>query len=280
MKVPFFDLNYGPEETAAVVAALESRWISMGPRCEELEKQFAAMHGAPHGIALANCTAALHLALRILDVQPGDEVIVPSLTFVATASVVRMQGATPVFADITSLDDWTLSLADVERKLTPRTKAILPMHYGGFGADMPRLCALARDRGLKIVEDACHAPLGFRDGRFLGTYGDFACYSFYSNKNMATGEGGLMLTTNAEYAARGRARGGPRRPPPADPPPRGGAVRARGGGGGDDRVGDQRGVCGPGPSPAGPRYDRHGLRPRAGGRVLRRGGLGVQLPDG
>jgi dTDP-4-amino-4,6-dideoxygalactose transaminase len=204
MNVPFFDLNYGPEETAAAVEVLKSRWISMGPRCEELEKRFAAMHGSPHGIALANCTAALHLALRILDVGPGDEVIVPSLTFVATVSVVRMQGATPVFADITSLDDWTLSLEDVARKITPRTRAVIPMHYGGFGADMPRLCDLASRHNLKVVEDACHAPLGRRNGRFLGTYGDFACYSFYSNKNMATGEGGLMLTNHPDYAARAR----------------------------------------------------------------------------
>lgn len=204
MQVPFFELNYGPEETAAVVAALESRWISMGPRCEEFERRFAALHGAAHGIAVANCTAALHLALRILGIGPGDEVIVPSLTFVATVSVVRMQGATPVFADITSLDDWTLSPTDVERKLTPRTRAIIPMHYGGHGADMPRLCALARAHGLRVVEDACHAPLGTRDGQTLGTFGDFACYSFYANKNMATGEGGMMLTHDPELAARAR----------------------------------------------------------------------------
>lgn len=204
MQVPFFELNYGPEETAAVVAVLESRWISMGPRCEEFERRFAALHGAAHGVAVANCTAALHLALRIAGVGPGDEVIVPSLTFVATVSVVRMQGATPVFADITSLDDWTISVADVERKLTPRTRAVIPMHYGGFGADMPRLSALAAARGLHLIEDACHAPLGTRDGRPLGAWGDFGCYSFYSNKNMATGEGGMMLTNDPELAARAR----------------------------------------------------------------------------
>lgn len=204
MNVPFFDLNYGPEETAAAVEVLESRWISMGSRCARFEERFAALHNCPYAIAVANCTAALHLALRILEVGPGDEVIVPSLTFVATASVVRMQGAVPVFADIASLDDWTISVEDVERKITARTKAVIPMHYGGHGADMPRLCALAKDRHLKVVEDACHAPLGKRDGRFLGTFGDFACYSFYSNKNMSTGEGGMMLTADPDHAARAR----------------------------------------------------------------------------
>ncbi|MDB4770108.1 DegT/DnrJ/EryC1/StrS family aminotransferase, partial [Akkermansiaceae bacterium] len=149
--------------------------------------------------AVTNCTAALHLALRICGVGPGDEVIVPSLTFVATASSVRMTGATPVFADVTSLDDWTMCPEDVINKITVKTKAIIPMHFGGHGADMKRLCAIAQEHGLKVIEDACHAPLGKRDGQYLGTFGDFASYSFYSNKNMATGEGGMLLTQNTEY---------------------------------------------------------------------------------
>jgi dTDP-4-amino-4,6-dideoxygalactose transaminase len=204
MKIPLFDLNFGQEEEQAAVDAIRSGWISMGPRTREFEERFAAMHESLHAIAVTNCTAALHLALRVCGVGPGDEVIVPSLTFVATASCVRMVGAEPVFADVASLDDWTISVRDVEHKITSRTKAVIPMHYGGYGADMAGICGLAKKRGLKVIEDACHAPLGRRDGRFLGTFGDFGCYSFYSNKNMTTGEGGMMLTQNAEYAERAR----------------------------------------------------------------------------
>ena len=202
--VKLFDLNYGEEEQKAAVETLESKWISLGPKTHEFEEKFAKAHNAKFGIAVANCTAALHLALRILGVDREHEVIVPSLTFVATASSVKMQGATPVFADITSESDWTISVADIESKITPQTKAIIAMHYGGHGADMTAICDLAKNHNLSVVEDACHAPLGIRDGRNLGTFGDFACYSFYSNKNMATGEGGMMLTNNEEFASRAR----------------------------------------------------------------------------
>lgn len=203
-KIPLFDLNFGAEEEEAVIRTLRSKWISMGPQTEVFEKTFAEMHRSESAIAVANCTAALHLALRVCGVGPGDEVIVPSLTFVATASCVRMVGAIPVFADVVSLDDWTISVEDVKRKITPKTKAIIPMHFGGFGANMSALCDLARESGLKVIEDACHAPLGIRDGQVLGTYGDFGCYSFYSNKNMSTGEGGMLLTQNEEYAAKAK----------------------------------------------------------------------------
>ncbi|MDB4451909.1 DegT/DnrJ/EryC1/StrS family aminotransferase [Akkermansiaceae bacterium] len=200
-KIPLFDLNFGPEEEEAVLEVLRSKWISMGPKTEQFEAEYAEMHHSKYAVAVANCTAALHLALRICGVGPGDEVIVPSLTFVATASSVRMVGATPVFADVTSLSDWTLSVEDIERKITPRTKAIIPMHFGGHGADITAICKLAKEKDLKVIEDACHAPLGVRDDRTLGTFGDFGCYSFYSNKNMATAEGGMLLTQNEEYAA-------------------------------------------------------------------------------
>ncbi len=202
--IPLFDLNFGPEEEAAAVEVIRSKWISMGSKTKEFEDEFARLHGSRHAVAVTNCTAALHLALRICGVGDGDEIIVPSLTFVATASAVRMVGARPVFADVVSLDDWTICPDDVEAKITPRTKAVIPMHFGGHGADMTRICAIADKYGLKVVEDACHAPLGKRDGRYLGTFGDLACYSFYSNKNMATGEGGMLLTQNEEYDRRAR----------------------------------------------------------------------------
>lgn len=203
-KIPLFDLNFGAEEEAAAIEVIRSKWISMGSKTKEFEDEYARLHQSKYAVAVTNCTAALHLALRICGVGPGDEVIVPSLTFVATASAVRMVGATPVFADVVSLDDWTLCPIDIERKITPKTKAVIPMHFGGHGADMKRICALASKNNLKVIEDACHAPLGKRDGQNLGTFGDFASYSFYSNKNMATGEGGMLLTQNEEYDQRAR----------------------------------------------------------------------------
>lgn len=202
--IPLFDLNFGIEEEEAVLRALRSKWISMGPETEAFEKEYAELHQSRYGIGVANCTAALHLALRVCDVDAGDEVIVPSLTFVATANSVRMVGATPVFADVVSLDDWTICPNDVVRKITPRTKAIIPMHFGGHGSNMVKICEIAKAHDLRVIEDACHAPLGRRDGQTLGTFGDFGCYSFYSNKNMATGEGGMLLTQSEEFDRRAR----------------------------------------------------------------------------
>lgn len=201
-KIPLFDLNYGPEEEQAVVEVMRSGWISMGPKTEAFEESFRDLHDSAHAVAVTNCTAALQLSLRALGIEAGDEVIVPSLTFVATASSVRMLGATPVFADIQSPEEWTISPDDVARKITPRTTAIIAVHYGGFGADLPELRRIADQHGLALVEDACHAPLGVRDGVTLGTVGDAACYSFYANKNMTTGEGGMILTQDAALAER------------------------------------------------------------------------------
>lgn len=200
--IPLFDLNFGVEEEEAVIEVLRSKWISMGSKTKQFEDDYARLHRSQYAVAVANCTAALHLALRVCDVGLGDEVIVPSLTFVATANAVRMVGATPVFADVCSLDDWTICPDDIVQKITPNTKAVIPMHFGGHGADMKRICEIAANHDLKVIEDACHAPLGIRDDQYLGTYGDFAAYSFYSNKNMATGEGGMLLTQDAEYDER------------------------------------------------------------------------------
>jgi dTDP-4-amino-4,6-dideoxygalactose transaminase len=204
MNIPLFDLNYDHREQDAVRAVLESKWISMGSKVRELEERFAALHDVVHGVGLASCTAALHLAMRLLHVEPGDEVIVPSLTFAATVNCVLMQGATPVFAEINSTTNWTVSVEDVRRKITDRTKAIIVMHYGGHGADMPAFRALADERGLGLVEDACHAPGGTLGDRKLGSFGDVACYSFYSNKNLAIGEGGMLITDKADLAERAR----------------------------------------------------------------------------
>lgn len=203
-KIPLFDLNYGAEEEAAALTTIQSKWLSQGANTEAFEEKFASMHQSPHAVAVTNCTAALHLALRVCGIGPGDEVIVPSLSFVATASCVKMVGATPVFADIASLDDWTICPKDIEAKITEKTRAIIPMHFGGHGADMVRICEIAKEYDLKVVEDACHAPLGTFNGKMLGTYGDFGCYSFYSNKNMSTGEGGMLLVNDPEYNKQAR----------------------------------------------------------------------------
>jgi dTDP-4-amino-4,6-dideoxygalactose transaminase len=202
--IPLFDLNYGEAEERAVLEVLRSKWISMGPQTAELERVFAAHVGARHGVALGSCTAALHLALAGLGLGPGDEVIVPSLTFVATVNAVGYVGATPIFADITSLDDFSICPDAVRRLISPRTKALVVMHYGGFPCDMEALGALAREHKLALIEDAAHAPGTRYQGRAAGAFGDAGCFSFYANKNIACAEGGLLVTNDQQLAERVR----------------------------------------------------------------------------
>lgn len=201
-KINLFNLNYNLKEQEAVIEVLKSKWITMGAKTEEFEKKFSRYIGSQYGVALNSCTAALHLALKVLGIGPGDEVILPSLTFVATANSVLYTGATPVFADVCDLNNWTVSPEDIGRKINNRTRAIMVMHYAGFGCDMDSIRGLADKNNLKIVEDACHAPGGMWKGKRLGTLGDFSCYSFYSNKNMATAEGGMLLTNEEENMKR------------------------------------------------------------------------------
>jgi dTDP-4-amino-4,6-dideoxygalactose transaminase len=202
--IPLFDLNYDHEEEAAVLATLRSRWISTGPRTAEFEKLFAEALGVRDAVAVANCTCALHLALSILGVQEGDEVIVPSLTFVATANAVRYVRATPVFCDIRGAHDLNIDPEQMESLITPKTRAIVVMHYAGFPCDMDRIMDIARTHRLRVVEDACHGPLSEYRGRKLGTIGDIGCFSFFSNKNISIGEGGMLVTDNPAFAERAR----------------------------------------------------------------------------
>jgi dTDP-4-amino-4,6-dideoxygalactose transaminase len=176
----------------------------MGPRTEELESEFAARAGARHAIALTNCTAALHLALAAAGIGAGDEVIVPSLTFVASANAARFCGARVVFADVCGAHDLNLDPRDVEERITPRTRAIVVVHFAGFPAAMDRLAALARERGLVLVEDCAHALFSSLDLRTLGRWGDAGCFSFFSNKNITCGEGGMLITESDELAAQVR----------------------------------------------------------------------------
>jgi dTDP-4-amino-4,6-dideoxygalactose transaminase len=187
------------EDIAEVVATLRSGWIGMGPRTVQFEHDFAAYVGARHAIAVNSCTAALHLALIAAGVGPGDEVITTPLTFAATANVVVHLGATPVFADINRRTQ-NIDPASVAAKITPRTKAIMPVHMLGRPADMDALLDLAATHNLTIVEDAAHAVETVYRGRHVGTIGHFTAFSFYANKNVTTAEGG-MLTTEDDAAA-------------------------------------------------------------------------------
>ncbi len=199
-RVPLADIDFGVEEETAVLGVLRSRWLSMGSITQEFEKEFAAFIGAKHCLAVTNATAALHLACLASGLGPGDEVILPSLTFVATANAVRYTGAVPVFADIESLDWLNISPSAIEACITERTRAILVVHYAGFACDMPAILEIAKRYHLKVIEDSAHAIGAELDGRTLGTWGNIGCYSFFSNKNMTTGEGGMLATDDDALA--------------------------------------------------------------------------------
>lgn len=202
--IPLFDLNYDDKEENAVIDVLRSKWISTGPRSKELEEMFCEYFNVEHAVSLTNCTVALHLAMEVLEIKEGDEVICPSLTFVATANAIKYTGAKPVFADITSEDNLTIDPEHIRSLITERTKAIVVMHYAGFSCNMDEILSIAREYGLKVVEDACHGPLSEFKGKKLGTIGDIGCFSFFSNKNLSTGEGGMFLTNNKELAEKAK----------------------------------------------------------------------------
>lgn len=197
--IPLFDLNFDEAEERAVLDTIRSRWISTGPKCELFEQNFAEMLKAKYAVSLSNCTTALHLALKMLGIKENDEVIVPSLTFVATVNAVKYVNATPVFCDISDLDDLTIDPQKIKELVTSRTKAIIPMHYAGFPCKMNEILQIAKEHNLFIVEDACHGPLSEYQGKKLGTIGDIGCFSFFSNKNISTGEGGMIITNKEEY---------------------------------------------------------------------------------
>mgnify|MGYP001090968666 CR=1 FL=1 len=199
-RVPLSDVNFTSDEEEVVREVVHSGWLSMGAITQAFEADFRAFTGAKHAFAVTNATAALHLACLALEIGPGDEVILPSLTFVATANAVRYTGAVPVFADIASLDDLNISPNSIESLITNKTKAIMVMHYGGFACDMPLINQIAETHGLSVIEDAAHGVGASLDGRALGTWGAIGCYSFFANKNMTTGEGGMLLTNDDTVA--------------------------------------------------------------------------------
>lgn len=202
-EIPLFELNFDQAEEKAVAEAVRSGWISMGPRTAKLERRFARELGGRHVVAVGSGTAALHLALAGT-IDPGDEVIVPALTFVATANAIRYAGGRPVFADIVSDEEPCLDPEDVAKRITPRTRAILAVHYGGFVRRMDELAELARTHGLTLLEDAAHAPLTGHGAHRAGTFGRAACFSFFSNKVISCAEGGLLATEDKALASRAR----------------------------------------------------------------------------
>jgi dTDP-4-amino-4,6-dideoxygalactose transaminase len=199
-KVALSDLNFDHRERKIVSQVIRDRWLTMGEMVEKLERNFAGFLRVRHAFAVSSGTAALHLALRALNIKTGDEVLVPSLTFVASSNAILYVGAKPVFVDITSLSDLNLACDDLENKITHRTKAIVVVHYGGYLADMERIKKIAKEHNLFVIEDAAHAIGAKFKSRMAGGIGDIGCFSFFSNKNMATGEGGMIVTNRDECA--------------------------------------------------------------------------------
>lgn len=192
----------GEEEINEVVDSLRSGWVTAGPKVKRFECDFAAYIGAEHAIAVNSCTAALHVSLAALGIGPGDEVIVPTMTFCSTANVVVHLGATPVLVDVD--ESLQMDTAAAARAVSARTKAIMPVHYGGQSCGLEPLLALCREHNLRLVEDAAHAAGSRYRGRRIGTHGDAAAFSFYATKNMTTGEGGMITTADAALAERMR----------------------------------------------------------------------------
>jgi dTDP-4-amino-4,6-dideoxygalactose transaminase len=201
-EVPLSDFSFDSDEIEAVTNVLRSGWLTMSDVTMSFEQAFAQQIGVKYACAVSNGTAALHIAHSLFDLKQGDEVITTALTFVATANSILYAGATPVFADIRDLHDLTIDPDDIERKITPRTKGITVVHYGGNPCDMTRIAEIAREHGLFLIEDSAHAPGGWYDGRACGTWGDVGCFSFFSNKNLVTGEGGMIVTNNPQLAKR------------------------------------------------------------------------------
>lgn len=204
LRIPLSSPDITEAEIEAVTTVLKTNSLSLGPRLEEFEAALAAFHQMPHAIAVSSGTAALHLAIRALDIGAGDEVIVPSFTFIAVANAVRYEHATPVFVDI---DPVTLNIdpSCVEAAITPRTRAIVVVHTFGVPAEMDALLQLARRHNLAVIEDACEAIGATYNGKLVGSFGDISVFAFYPNKQITTGEGGAILVRDAKIASRIRA---------------------------------------------------------------------------
>ena len=202
--IPFHKPHITEEEIAGVVEALKSGWLTMGPQTLKFEEEFSHFLGSKHSISLNSCTAALHLALKVIGLDREDEVIVPTTTFTSTAEVVCYFGAKPVIVDV-ERDTHNIDVSCVERAITDRTRAIIPVHFAGQPCDMDEIMNIAEQRRLHVIEDAAHAiPAKYHD-RYIGTIGDMTCFSFYATKTLTTGEGGMITTANDAWAERLRS---------------------------------------------------------------------------
>jgi dTDP-4-amino-4,6-dideoxygalactose transaminase len=204
LHVPFHRSEMGEEEVEAVTGVIRSGWLSTGEKTAQFEREFAQYVGASHAVAVSSCTAALHLSLEAIGLHPGDEVLVPTNTFTATAEVVTYMGARPVLVDI---EPRTLNVSseDAERQISPRTRAIIPVHVSGLPCDLDEIHALAETHNLRVIEDAAHAlPSSYR-GRRIGAISELTAFSFYATKTLSTGEGGMVTTDNETFAQRIRA---------------------------------------------------------------------------
>jgi len=186
-------------EIDEVVASMKSGWLGTGPKVQRFEQMFRDYKGSNFAIALNSCTAALHLSMLAIGIKPGDEIIIPAMTFAATANAVIHAGGVPVFADCEK-DTMNISPEDIKRKITPKTRAILPVHFAGRPCNMNAIVYIAQKHHLKVIEDSAHAIEAEYHGKKTGTFGDLGCFSFYVTKNIVTGEGGMIITDNEEYA--------------------------------------------------------------------------------
>lgn len=198
--IQLFKLNFDSREMDAASKVISGGWLSMGEEIKKFETDFGEFLGdGTHCKAVSNGTAALHMALLALEVGREDEVIIPSITFVADVNVVNLVGAKPKVADSTSLDDWNMSLESIEKQITEKTKAVIVVHYAGYPCrDIVEISQLCKEKGIGLIEDVAHAPGATIDGRACGTFGDVGCFSFFSNKNLSIGEGGMVSTLDPQ----------------------------------------------------------------------------------
>ena len=201
MKIPFHKAELSNEEINAASDVIRSGWLTMGEKTFEFERDFSKYTGASNSIAVNSCTAALHLALKAADIKAGDEVIIPAMTFIATWEVITYSGAVPVLCDVLK-DNFLIDPLEIEKRITPKTKALIPVHYGGESCDMDRIMDIARKHKLIVIEDAAHALPTLYKERMVGTIGDITCFSFYATKTLTTGEGGMITTENPAWADR------------------------------------------------------------------------------
>lgn len=198
-KVQLFQLDYDEREVNAVSEVVNSNWITMGEKTKQFEKRFGGIIGRNiRATAVSNGTSALHIALMALGIGDGDDVIVSGLNFVAGINTIMMVGATPVLADCASLSNWNIGPSDIERRISNRTKGIMIVHYAGYPCDMDSITAVCARHDLKLIEDCAHAPCATYKGKCVGSFGDLACFSFFSNKNLSIGEGGMVTTRSEE----------------------------------------------------------------------------------